>query len=143
MNQCPHCAGRKSRTAQMCRKCRTDRKLWPNQGQYGENHPTFRGGQKIDHGGYILTWAPRHPWPRPAGYVGEHVRVMELHLGRRIRPDEAVHHRNHDRQDNRLGNLELMDATEHARMHGRESVALMVRGADGRFLARRTERMAA
>lgn len=37
----------------------------------------------------------------------EHRMVMEEHLGRKLYPHENIHHKNGDRLDNRLDNLEL------------------------------------
>lgn len=48
---------------------------------------------------------------------GLHVVLMEEHLGRRLGPDEVVHHRDEDKHNNDLGNLELMTRAEHARLH--------------------------
>jgi hypothetical protein len=57
--------------------------------------------------GYIVVYRPEHPDAAVNGYVSEHRLVMEESLGRRLDPGETVHHRNGDRADNRIENLEL------------------------------------
>lgn len=50
-------------------------------------------------------------------YIKEHIHVMEKHLGRKLAKDEVVHHKNEDRADNRIENLEVMKRSEHSRYH--------------------------
>ncbi len=71
---------------------------------------SFWGGGKYKDGsnGYILAYSPDHPHATKKGYVREHRLVMENFLGRYLRGNEIVHHKNKRRDDNRIKNLELI-----------------------------------
>jgi HNH endonuclease len=67
----------------------------------------WKGGRTRHHAGYLMVRLLDHPRARTNGYVFEHILVMEELLGRHLRQDESVHHRNGVRNDNRPENLEL------------------------------------
>lgn len=77
-------------------------------------HNKFRGGRIKTSRGYIKISVHEHPFADPYGYEFEHRLVMEEHLGRYLTPEEAVHHINGKKDDNRLENLRLFpNASEH------------------------------
>lgn len=76
-------------------------------------------GYKFTEDGYVLIHRPDHPDADASGYVREHRLVMEKKIGRRLRPDEDVHHKNEARADNIGSNLELTTRSPHLRHHSK------------------------
>jgi hypothetical protein len=74
----------------------------------GDNSRRWKGGRLTRHG-YVFLHRPDHPvcQGNKRSYVAEHRLVMEESLGRYLRSDESVHHKNGIRDDNRLENLEM------------------------------------
>ena len=86
----------------------------------GEVGPSGRKGRKpvrlrVSHGRtYKAAEASDHPMATTKGYVLEHRLVMAEFIGRALRPEETVHHRNGITLDNRIENLELWSSTHPA-----------------------------
>jgi hypothetical protein len=75
----------------------------------GKNNPKWRpdGSKCACSGGYVEIKMTGHPNARHDGKVLEHIYVMSEYLGRPLRANETVHHKNGIKNDNRISNLEL------------------------------------
>lgn len=87
-----------------------------------KKHPRWVGGRHRLNSGYIIVYVANHPYSfnktGGGGYMLEHRRVMEEHLGRILCPNEMVHHINGVRDDNRIENLRVFDNnSSHTKHH--------------------------
>jgi len=77
--------------------------------------------RKIDKNiGYVRIYVPMHPEANNRGYVYEHRIIAEKMIGRSLKKNEVVHHKNRIRWDNRKENLAVMDKRTHSRLHMRD-----------------------
>ena len=80
----------------------------------GSKHHGYKGGN-ISPNGYKRIYVDRR-------LKLEHRHIIEQSIGRKLLLSEIVHHKNHDKLDNRIENLEIMSRAEHGKLHGPELV---------------------
>ncbi len=80
-------------------------------GRNGAGHGAWKGGRFVETQGYIRVWLePDDPMASMRlhdGYVQEHRLVMARWLGRPLTPAETVHHRDGQRSNNDIQNLQI------------------------------------
>lgn len=76
---------------------------------FRKNPPTKKNGWWWEDGYKVLYNKGNH--------IKEHIFIMQNSIGRKLGKDEIVHHKNGDKGDNRIENLEVMGRAEHASHH--------------------------
>lgn len=68
--------------------------------------------------GYVMRRVTNHPKANKRGYVAEHRLLIEESLGRFLKEDEVVHHKDRKRANNDINNLEIKtNHSEHMKDH--------------------------
>lgn len=99
---CPYCGGKKDKRARNCKKC-----------DYILNPDKRKGTGKdwhLSNSGYIVKNMEGKTYL-------QHRYVMEEYLGRPLLANEHVHHKDGDKGNNNIDNLELLSASEHLKLH--------------------------
>lgn len=86
----------------------------------GKTNPNAKGF-KIDKCGYKLLYLPDHHLANGMGYVVEHRLIWEETNGRRLKPNEEVHHIDGDPANNSPENLVALTKKEHRKLHSAEN----------------------
>jgi hypothetical protein len=128
-----------------CHRCSSGKEFRPAERRMGPAASRFVSFRRQDRSGYVYAALyPGHPLYESMGgkgrhghcrYVGEHRLVMAEHLGRPLRRWEHVHHKDKDRRNNAIDNLELVDGKTHAVITGMESEIERIRADLGRLRA--------
>ncbi len=90
----------------------------------------------VSKGDYLYGICREHPNSTANGYVLLHRLVMENHLGRLLTDDEIVHHKDENKRNNDINNLEVMSRSKHTILHrktGRNIVELVCPNCHGKF----------
>jgi len=98
-DKCPTCGDLKDKRAHQCSNCR-----------FKYNHPRETGRWGLSANGYLEKRINGVHWL-------QHRYVMTKHLRRELLPNEHVHHKDGDKTNNDISNLELMVDVDHHRQH--------------------------
>lgn len=71
----------------------------------------------VEYGGYIWEFCPSHPKKNRWGFVQQHRLVVERSLHRFLRRGEMVHHKDEDKTNNSIDNLQVVSREEHMAIH--------------------------
>lgn len=110
-----------------------------NHARSSRQHRWNPGGSVASNGYVKIRVGRGHPLADRNGYAYEHHVIWCAAGNPRTGPGQVLHHRNHDKTDNRLANLELKSRGQHNAEHLAEEDRRCAK--TGRFLPKRAGRL--
>lgn len=80
----------------------------------------YKDHKTYSENGYLVKYEKGY---NKKGNVKVHRAIMEEHLGRKLSPDEVVHHIDGNKKNNDISNLKVMTRGEHSRLHREKELA--------------------
>lgn len=90
---------------------------WGNSATGSKHHRWTPGGSVASNGYVKIRVGKEHPLADPNGYAYEHQVVWASAGLPSPEAGEVIHHKNEDKTDNRIGNLELRNRCDHSVSH--------------------------
>lgn len=94
-----------------CFRCQPYKALVWNKVKSGDKAHAWTGGKRVGKNGYVFIYISPHV------YKYEHRVIMEKSIGRKLNRLEIVHHKDFNRTNNSLDNLQIMTTKEHNYLH--------------------------
>ena len=112
--------GVKNKETHLCASCSNKKSFEAKREGYkpwniGKTYQKCSGNSYINQYGYRLYYIGDKSYK--GGYVSEHRIVMELHLGRRLKIGEVIHHIDGNKLNNNISNLLLTNKKDHKGLH--------------------------
>jgi hypothetical protein len=82
----------------------------------------FRSNKIFSDKGYPAIYLPEHEQANIQGRVYIHRLIMSEYLGRPLSSDEFVHHKDEDKWNWSIDNLELTNRSDHAKIHAKDCI---------------------
>lgn len=103
----------------------------------GKDNPNWKGGRTVDPRGYVLLRVGvDHHLSDVRGYAYEHRIIAEQMIGRRLLPDEEVHHDDENKSNNSPDNLIVAgNSHEHMVFHRSPGSKLRMPGEDNPLIS--------
>lgn len=127
-------AGRRIYCSRVCAEANPERRA-QKAAKTAENNPAWKGGKVAHADGYVYEMAKWHPLSGKSGYVLQHRLVMERWLLQNdpaskfleyrnghlvLSPEYEVHHKDENKANNSIDNLECLTPAEHRRRHSKQ-----------------------
>jgi hypothetical protein len=93
-------------------------------------NPGGKAARRLASNGYYAVYMPNHPNAFGIGYVYEHRLIIENEIGRLLKSTEIVHHKDGNKLNNNIANLELCHSIAEHKVKHRKSNSKIRRNPD-------------